>query len=111
MTERDDKTFDPSLDTDVSKAQSGQQPATTPDDTSATQTEGFKQPTEGADQQVDTAGETTTLGQQGTDIEGEGEASRDTGFVGSEGEQDTSPELIDQKPTIDKDGQPPLDGE
>ena len=110
MNERDDKKFETGQDTDLSKSQSGQQPARTTDDTSATQTGGFKNPEQGSDQQVDSAGETTTLGQDGTDIEGESGKS-DTGFVGSQGQQDTSSELVDDKDKIGKDGQPPLDGE
>lgn len=112
MNEREDKEFETGQDTDISKSQSGQQPATSKDDTSANQTGEFKQPSSGSDQQVDSAGETTTLGQQGTDIEGEGETgSRDTGFVGSESQQDTSSELVDDEQNIDKDGQSPPSGQ
>ena len=109
MNEREDNEFKTGQDSDISKSQSGQQPASSQDDTSANQTGEFKQPTSGSDQQVDSAGETTTLGEQGTDIEGE--ASRDSGFVGSEGQQDTSSELVDDEQNIDKDGQSPLSGQ
>lgn len=110
MHERDTQKPETGHDTDLSKAQSGQQPAKTSDDTKATQTEGFKQPEGGSDQQVDSAGETTTLGEQGTDIEGESKSS-DGGFVGSQSQQDASSKLVDDNRNIDKDGQPPLDGE
>jgi hypothetical protein len=113
MNERDDKKFETGQDTDMSKSQSGQQPASSQDDTSANQTGKFQQPTSGSDQQIDSAGETTTLGQQGTDIEGEAEmgSQQDGGFVGSEGQQDTSSELVDDEQNIDKDGQSPRSGQ
>lgn len=131
MNDRDQDKFSSGQDTDISKSQSGQQPASTKDDTQAGQTGGFQQPTSGSDQQVDSAGETTTLGQQGTDIEGEGgfgegetassqgstgqtgssQGGDQGGFVGSEGQQDTSSSLVDGEQNIDKDGQSPLEGE
>lgn len=117
MNERDDKQFETGSDSDISKSQSGQQPASSKDDTSANQTGGFKQPSSGSDQQVDSAGETTTLGQQGTDIEGEGQTGMQkqggsgSSFVGSGSQQDTSSELVDDEQNIDKDGQSPLSGQ
>lgn len=94
-------------DTDISKSQSAQQPVQQ-DQTANNQTEGFKQPESGSDQQLDTAGETTTLGTQQTDIEGT--QPTDGSVIGKQGQDDTSSELV-QDSEIDKDGQPPLDGE
>jgi hypothetical protein len=86
-----------------------QTPSTQPtDETASNQTEGFKQPESGSDQDLGTAGETTTLGQQQTDIEGT--EPTDGSVIGKQGQADTSSELVEDN-EIDKDGQPPHDGE
>lgn len=93
--------------TDMSKSQSAQQPVQQ-DQTGNNQTEGFKQPEQGSDQQLDSAGETTTLGQQQTDIEGT--EPTDGSVIGKQGQDDTSSKLV-QDSEIDKDGQSSQRGE
>ena len=99
MADEQERKQDPATESDISKAQSQQQPP---------QSEAGQQPETGefeAGQQSETPDEGLqgdTLAQQRTDIEGaasgtpeSGEA--ESGFVGSKGEKDTSSELVDEQ--------------
>lgn len=99
MANEQDRKQDPATESDITKAQSQQQPP---------QAEAGQQPETGefeTGQQSETPDEGLqgdTLAQQRTDIEGaaggtpeRGEA--ESGFVGSKGEKDTSSELVDEQ--------------
>jgi hypothetical protein len=103
MANEQDRKQDPAAETDISKAQSAQQPP---------EAEAGQQPETGEQGQQEFAQDQggspdeglqgDTLAQQRTDIEG---AARETpesgeaesGFVGSKGEKDTSSELVDEQ--------------
>ena len=112
MANEQDRKQDPATESDISKAQSQQQP----------QAEAGRQPESGEQGRQEFAQDQggspdeglqgDTLAQQRTDIEGanlgtpeSGEA--ESGFVGSKGEQDSSSELVDDE----EDDQRRSDGE
>ena len=92
---------DPASETDISKAQSQQQPQGESGqfETGQEGRQEFAQDKGGA---PDEGTQGDTLAQQRTDIEGESRQAPETGeaesgFVGSKGEQDSSSELVDEE--------------
>ena len=106
MANEQDRKQNPASESDISKAQSQQQP---PQTQSGQQDRQFETGEQGREEFAqDKAGspdeglQSDTLAQQRTDIEGAAGETADrskaeSGFVGSRGEQDTSSELVDEE--------------
>lgn len=116
MANEQERKQDPASESDISKAQSQQQP---PQTQSGQQPETGEQGREELAQDKggspDEGLQSETLAQQRTDIEGTASETpepgeSESGFVGSKGEQDTSSELVDEEDE-DKGGRRAPEGE
>jgi len=101
MANEQERKQDPAAESDISKAQSQQQPQAESGqfETGQEGRQEFAQDKGGA---PDEGTQGDTLAQQRTDIEGESRQTPETGeaesgFVGSKGEQDSSSELVDEE--------------
>jgi len=101
MANEQERKQDPAAESDISKAQSQQQPQAESGqfETGQEGRQEFSQDKGGA---PDEGTQGDTLAQQRTDIEGESRQTPETGeaesgFVGSKGEQDSSTELVDEE--------------
>ena len=107
MANEQDKTPATGAESDISKAQSQQQPPEQAKQQPETGERSELETGQAESGQPDEGLQGDTLAQQRTDVEGaslkpeKGEA--ESGFVGSEGEKDTSGELVDKK-DADKEG-------
>ncbi len=102
MANEQDRKQDPATESDISKAQSQQQPLAEAGEQPETGDQGRQEFAQHMGGSPDEGLQGDTLAQQRTDVEGatsrtpeSGEA--ESGFVGSKGEQDTSSELVDEE--------------